>query len=132
MERKRTAAILRKRLAALALFLTLMGSAALPRWAAAETITDENVGQMMAAAKTPADQQALVAYFKGQAALAAQKVKYHEAWLADLKKPGTLAGKGGVSAASHCDSLIASYKKQQKDYEAMAAIHQNLAEETAK
>jgi hypothetical protein len=132
MERNRTAGISRNSLAALALILTLMGSAALPRWAAAGTITDANVGQMMAAAKTPADHQALVAYLKGQAAIAAQKVKEHEAWLADLKKPGNVAGKGGASFASHCESLIASYKKQQEDYEAMAAVHQNLAEETAK
>jgi len=132
MERNRTATISLGSLAAVALCVTLMGPAATPRCAVAGTITDANVGQMMAVAKTPADHEALVAYFKGQAAIAAQKVKEHEAWLADLRKPGSLGGKGAVSFADHCESLIASYRKQQKDYEAMAALHQNLAEETGK
>ncbi len=132
MKRNRTATVSLGSLAAIALFVTLIGSAAMPRCAVAETITGANVGQMMAAAKTPADHEAMVVYFKGQAAIAAQKVKEHEAWLADLRKPGSHGGKGALSFADHCESLIASYRKQQKDYEAMAALQQNLAEEMGK
>ena len=122
MKRNRTKTISTGALLMIALCATLLGSAVVPGVAVAQ-VTEANVGQMMASAKTPADHQALADYFKAQAANAAQKVKEHETWLSDLKKSGSGGGKAYANSLAHCQTLIASYRKLQKSYEAMAEEH---------
>jgi hypothetical protein len=109
----------------LALFTALLGFGSLAPHVSAQ-ITDANVGQMMASAKTAAEHQALASYFKAQAAAAEQKVKEHEAWLADLKRAGG-GGKAYANSLPHCETLIASYRKTQQSYLSMAAEEEKLA-----
>lgn len=66
---------------------------------AADTITDANVTDAIAAAKTPQDHQAIAAYFRAQAAAAGEKVKLHEAMLASWEK--TVSGKGLEHMRTH-------------------------------
>jgi hypothetical protein len=87
-------------------------------------ITDQNVAERVASAKTAADHQALATFFQAQAAAAGEKVKEHEAMAATSKQ---LGGKPAQSWAQHCSSLIRSYKTAQKDYEALALEQEKLA-----
>lgn len=110
-----------------AFLAALLGPVALPRRAAAETITEANAGQMMADAKTAADHQALADYFKAQAAAEEKLVKYHEKWVADLKKSSGGGGKFLANSLPHCETLLSSHRTAQKAYEDMAAEQAKLA-----
>ncbi len=93
--------------------------------AVAADVTDQNVAERIASAKTAEDHHALAAYFKGQAAAAAGKVKEHEAMLASWQK--TTAGGSLEVMRQHCKSAIAAQKKLQKDYEALAEAQEQAA-----
>jgi hypothetical protein len=86
-------------------------------------VTAQNVAEKIAAAKTPADQEAIAAYYRSEAAAAAEKVKSHEAMMASYKT----FGKGGPGLADHCKTLIAQYRAAEQDYTKMAAEHEALA-----
>jgi len=94
-------------------------------WAArglcADAITDDNVAAAVAAAKTPADHQALAAYFTSKAEAAMAKVDAHRQMAAGL------TGKQRENWKMHCNALIGSYKQQAKDYTALAKMQQQLA-----
>src|SRR5690349_10229614 len=94
---------------ALAAMLTIgwAGSAA-----HAADITDDNVEAMMAAAKTPADHQALAAYFTAKSKAAQADVEKH------MRMSNLFGGKGKSAWEGHCHSLMKTYEAQAKDYAA--------------
>jgi hypothetical protein len=104
--------------------LLLLGSAARGRAAAGTAITNENVAQHIAAAKTAADHQALAAYYRSQASAAADEVKSHQAM---LKSYDNVQGRSKVVMREHCERLIQSYSKEQKQYEDLTHDHEQLA-----
>ena len=91
---------------------------------AADTITDANVADAIAAAKTPQDHEAIATYFRAQAAAQGEKVKLHEAMLKSWEK--TVRGKSLEHMRRHCNDLIASTRKMQKAYEAMAEMQAHM------
>ncbi len=93
---------------------------------AQESVTDDNVTERIATAKTAADHAALASYFRARAEDSAARAKKHEAMLASYKK---LDGRPYEIWKTHCESLIASFRASQKDYEKLAAEHQKLAGE---
>ncbi len=93
--------------------------------ATAEDVTEQNVAERVATAKTAPEHEAIAAFFKAQATAAGDKVKEHEAMLASWEK-GT-SGRSLNVMRQHCQDAIASYKKLQKDYTAMAAEQETLA-----
>jgi hypothetical protein len=99
-------------------------------WAAsaahADQITDQNAVAAMAAAKTPADHQALAAYFTSKAESAEASAENHKQMLA------TFTGKLQQAMATHCKSVIRSYQLQAKDYAAMAKEEEKLAKGSSK
>lgn len=97
--------------------------------ALAEEVTDQNVAERIATMKTPQDHEAIAAFFKGKASAEAAAVKEHEAMLASWKK--STAGRSLITMTNHCESAIAAHKKLQKDYEALAAEHEEMAKEAA-
>lgn len=109
----------------LALFLVGLIVAALAIAAAptarAGAVTDDNVEQALASAKTAADHQALADYFKAKAAAANANVALHERM--------TKVRHQKEGWREHCNKLVAAYKEQAKDYEAMAAEEAKLAAE---
>lgn len=90
----------------------------------AQDITDQNVADRVASAKTAQDHEAIATFFKGQAATAGEKVKEHEAMLGSWKNA---SGRSMNVMRQHCEDAITSYKKLQKDYTAMAAEQEKLA-----
>ena len=127
MERMKTTVRSLSGLAMFALLAGLLGPVAMPRRAAADTITEANVGQMMATAKTAPQHQALVDYFIGQAAAEEKLVKYHEAWVKELKGIPGGGGKALANSLPHCESLLSSHRKAYNDYQKLAAEQTKLA-----
>jgi hypothetical protein len=87
----------------------------------ADTITDDNVEAAMAAAKTPADHEALAAYFTGKANEAQANIEKHK------RMSGLFGGKGKASWESHCHALMKTYEEQAKDYTALAKEQKAVA-----
>jgi hypothetical protein len=94
---------------------------AAPAVRAADAITDDNVDQAVAAAKTPADHQALAAYFTSKAEAATAKVDSHR------RMATAFSGKQKENWRTHCDALIGAYKKEAKEYIALAKQQESLA-----
>jgi len=94
--------------------------------ARAGEITDENVDAAIAAAKTPADHEALAAFFtkKAEAALASAQ--------AHTRMTTSYTGKSRQSIVMHCRTLATSYRKQAQDYTALAKEEEHLAKGTTK
>ena len=91
---------------------------------AADTVTDANIVAAIAGAKTSQDHEAIAAYFRTQAAAQGEKVKLHEAMLKAWET--TVSGNSLVHMRQHCNDLIASFRKAQKAYEAMAEMHAHM------
>lgn len=90
--------------------------------ACADTITDDNVAAAVAAAKTPDEHQALVAFFTAKSELALAEVKRHR------RMAGALgSGKQAGSWEAHCHSLAKTYEVQAKDFAALASIQAAMA-----
>ena len=106
--------------------LTAMLVACLAPAVRADPITDDNVAAAMAAAKTPADHEALAAYFTSKAAAARESAEKHEQMLKEL------TGKPQQNLAMHCKAIIGAYQKQARDYTAMAEQETKLAKGSSK
>ena len=107
-------------LVALVLAATVM-VAWLESAARAEDITDDNVAAAVAAAKTPADHQALAAYFTTKAEAAQANIEKHE------KMAKAFSGKSQTVMSAHCESLVRSDKQLVKEYTALAKAQAALA-----
>jgi hypothetical protein len=95
--------------------------------ARADEITDANVDAMMSAAKTPADHEALAAFFTKKAESALASAQAHE------RMGASYTGKPHQNIVAHCKSLAAAYRKQAQDYTALAKEETRLAKgETTK
>jgi hypothetical protein len=93
---------------------------------ASGAVTDKNVVQQLASAKTAADYNALAAYFRKKAAEAGAKAKQHQEMLA------AVSGKPLASWGPHCQEFIETYTKMQKDYEKSAAEMEAAAKDASK
>jgi type III secretory pathway component EscR len=113
-----------------AVLLTLL-LAAPATVAVAETVTDANVAELTATAKTAADHEALAAYYQEEAKEASAEAKFHENML--RRWSGPAPGKQSFNAMKpHCERLIKSYQEAAESYEALAKLHTQLAEEAQK
>lgn len=105
-------------LAAAAALLVIGSAVATVR---ADAITDDNVEAALAAAKTPADHEALAAYFTAKSNEARDNVAKHK------RMSSLFGGKGKTSWEGHCRSLMRTYEEQAKDYAALAKEQKAVA-----
>jgi hypothetical protein len=84
----------------------------------------KNIEQMIAEAKTPADHEAIAAYYDKEAQEAHKKHAEHQK-MKEWYKNTPVMSKGGFS--THCDSLISYDDKTAKEYEALAKLHREMA-----
>lgn len=103
------------------LLLTAFGA---PQAVAVDAVTEDTVAERIATAKTGADQEAIAAYYRAQAAEKAKQVKDHEAM---LKSYDNVAGVSKEIMRNHCETLIRTYRQAQKAFEGLAAEHEKLA-----
>lgn len=92
----------------------------------ATTTPPPAIQQQIEAARTPADHEALAAYYVKEAAAARAKVAEHRAMgkAYTVSPPG---GRGGASWAAHCNAIATSYAEIASRFDAMAADHRQLA-----
>jgi hypothetical protein len=111
----------------LAAVFVLLAAASLPMMRAdaqQAVVTDDNLDQMITSAKTPADHQAIAAFYEQQAISAKRKADLHrrtaEAYRSlKISKP--------VYMAEMCDSIAAMWDKIAADNSKLAKAHQHMA-----
>lgn len=115
-----------RRLAATLLFVGV----GLAGCAGVATTPPPAIQQRIEAARTPADHEALAAYYVKEAAAARAKVAEHRAMgrAYTVSPPG---GRGG-SWAAHCNATAASYEEIASRYDGMAAEHRQMASQVTK
>jgi hypothetical protein len=78
----------------------------------------------IAAARTPADHEAIAAKYDAEAKAADEMAASHES-MAKAYKAGNV--KGGQSMAGHCNLLVTRYHDAAKEYRALATEHRAMA-----
>jgi hypothetical protein len=97
---------------------------------AARALDPDDLPNAIDNAETPADHEALAAYYEEEAKTARAMAERHRSMGERYRNPHKPAGLKGVRARSmpqHCDKLVASYEAAAKEYEAMAAAHREAA-----
>jgi hypothetical protein len=84
----------------------------------------KSVEQMITEAKTPADHEAIAAYYEKEAQAAHAKHAEHQR-MEEFYKKNPALNKSGFGA--HCDIIAANYDKTAKEYEALAKLHRDMA-----
>ena len=111
----------------LAAGLMLLAAASLPitrAGAQQAAITDDNLDQMIASAKAPADHEAIAAYYEQQAADAKKKAELHRSTAETYRK--LKMGKP-VDMAHMCDGIAAMWDKIATDNLKLAKAHEHMA-----
>lgn len=85
----------------------------------------KSVEQMITEAKTPADHEAITAYYKKEAQEAHQKHAEHQKMSDSYATIPVLKTKTG--AVAHCNTIAKKYEEIAKEYEALAKLHQAMA-----
>jgi hypothetical protein len=82
----------------------------------------ENIAQKVRDAKTPADHQAIAAFFEQEAYAAQQEATLHG------QLQDTYAEKPDMQMmVSHCETLVKHYQEIAKDLKTMAEMHKKMA-----
>lgn len=109
------------------LFAAVTALPVLPANAQSTVVTDDNLDQALANAKTPADHEAIAAYYDKEAADNEAKAKLHHAVHHDyekfhLKPP---------DMANHCNELAKSFERAARLDKDLAAEHHAMAKKLA-
>lgn len=111
----------------LATGLVLLAAATMPTIRAGaqqSVVTDDNLDQMIAGAKSPADHEAMAAYYEQEAADAKKKAALHQR-AADTYRKMNIAKPVGM--ANMCDSVVAMWDKIAADASKLARDHREMA-----
>ena len=87
-------------------------------------VTDDNLDQMITSAKTPAEHDAIAAYFEQEAADAQKKADLHKGAADTYRK---LKIPKPVYMAEMCDAIAAGFEKTAKDAAKLAKMHHEMA-----
>ena len=105
------------------LAIVVLGS--IPFGSAAAEKAMEHMEQMITEAKTPADHDALAAFYEKEAQEARQQQAEHQQMSEAYAKIPVLKTKTG--AVAHCNTIAKNYEKIAKEYEALAKLHKDMA-----
>ncbi len=100
--------------------LILLAVSAMPtiRATAQQTVvTDDNLNQMIAHAKTPADHEAIAAYYDTEAAENEKKARFHTTNINMYSK---------LSFLPHCKALVKAFRDAADQDKALAAAHRAM------
>lgn len=87
----------------------------------------KSIEEMIVAAKTPADHEAIAAYYDKEAQDAHEKHAKHQK-MEEFYKKNPALNKSGFS--THCDIIASNYDKTAKQYEDLAKLHSEVAKST--
>jgi len=111
----------------LAAGMMLLAAASLPviRAGAQQTgVTWDNLNEKIADAKTPADHEAIAAFYKDQAAETRKKAELHKRTAETYRKMNVSKP---VYMANMCDGIAAMWDKIAADYDKLAKSHEAMA-----
>ena len=109
--------------------LALFAAASLPtiRVAAQQAVvTDDNLDQMITSAKTPAEHEAIAAFYEQEAKEAKKKAALHRNTADTYRK---LKISKPVGMAEMCDGIAAMWEKIAKDNSTLAKAHREMAKQ---
>ena len=92
--------------------------------AQATAVTADNLDQMITSAKTPADHEAIAAFYDQEAAGAKSKAELHRKAAETYRK---LKISKPVYMAEMCDGIAAGFQKTATDAEKLAKMHREMA-----
>jgi hypothetical protein len=117
-----------KTLKAMGIAVVLLAGGVLGYLSVSSAEQGKNIEQMIAEAKTPADHEAIAAYYEKEAQEAHTKHAEHQK-MEELYQKNPALNKSGFSF--HCKQIALNYEKTAKDYEDLAKLHKEMAK-TAK
>jgi hypothetical protein len=88
------------------------------------SVTTANLAQTITEARTPADHEAIAAFFRQEASDANKTADLHEHW-AETYREVKIAKP--VYMAEMCDNLAADFRKTATDANQLAAMHEQIA-----
>ncbi len=106
----------------------LLAAATLPTIRAGaqqSVVTDDNLDQMIASAKSPADHEAIAAYYEQEAADANKKAALHRRAAASYRKMDVHPKPVGMNTM--CDNVVAMWEKIAADDSKLANDHHEMA-----
>ncbi len=115
-------------LVTLGLFLLAAAAPTARAVAQQETVTADNLDQMIAKMKTPADHEAIASYFDQEAADARKKAELHRHW-AEAAHAMTPEKPPGM--ANMCDAMAKDFDKAAAQAEKLAKAHREMAKKAA-
>jgi hypothetical protein len=86
----------------------------------------QNIEQMLAEAKTPADHEAIAAFYAKEAEAAHKKQAEHQK-MQDLYAATPALKTKSTTALDHCADLVKKYKEIAEDYQDLAKLHKGMA-----
>jgi hypothetical protein len=113
----------------LAAVLMLFAAASLPNIRAdaqQAVVTDDNLDQMITSAKTPAEHEAIAAFYEQQATDAKKKAELHRNTADTYRK---LKISKPVGMAEMCDGIAAMWAKIAADNSKLAEAHREMAKQ---
>ncbi|MGH7961969.1 MAG: hypothetical protein ACRERD_09115 [Candidatus Binatia bacterium] len=113
-----------KNIAVIAAVLAIVGLGYIPSSSAGEK---KSIEQMITEAKTPADHEAIAAFYEKQAKMAHKEHTRHQKMRDLYAATPALKAKHGTGFSDHCDALVKHYEDMAKQYEAMAQMHKEMA-----
>jgi hypothetical protein len=113
----------RKNISTMITILTIVVLGYAPFGSAAE---GKSLEQMITEAKTPADHEAIAAYYEKEAQATHQKHAEHKKLADFYAAPPALKTKSGTLFV-HCNEAAKKYEEIAKEYEAMAHMHREMA-----
>jgi len=90
------------------------------------TVTDDNLAQAIANAKTPAEHEAIAEYYDKEAAENEAKAKLH---LSAARSYEAFKSMKPVGMATHCQNLAKAFEKAAEQDKMLAAAHRAMAKE---
>lgn len=107
-------------MAAVSLLVTAMSVGS----ARSQAVTDDNLAQSIAEAKTPAQHEAIAAYYDQEAAASKEKADLHRRSAATYRKMNI---DKPVGMAAMCDNIAATWDKVAADAKKLAGDHHEMA-----
>ena len=104
--------------------LVALGALGYPQRCSAQE--GKNIEQMIAEAKTPADHEAIAAYYDKEAQAAHEQHAKHKKLADSYGAVPALKTKSGT-LYNHCTDAAKKYAGIAKDYEALAKVHKEMA-----
>lgn len=109
------------------------GGAARAAQATPKKLTKKELNSLIATAKTPQDHEKLAAYYRAQAAAAKAMVAEHEKMALEYEKnPASHMRMKSPEPLDYCRTLVRIYGDEARQYAALAAYHEKMAQQAAK